>query len=97
VTGVQTCALPICIPNFWPVALTNNPNISIHAAHHQDQVALSYLEDIWVERNPKERRCFTLEFVRREPLVYPVEALINGITALQGEPILLRLRVKKGV
>lgn len=54
------------IPNFWPVALMNNPNISIHAAHHQDQVALSYLEDIWVERNPKERRCFTLEFHFKE-------------------------------
>ena len=52
------------IPKFWPVALLNHPNISIHAVHHQDQVALSYLEDVWLARDPKEMRCFTLEFVR---------------------------------
>ena len=52
------------IPKFWPVALLNHPTVSVHAAHHRDQVALSYLEDVWLVRDPKERRCFTLEFVR---------------------------------
>ena len=52
------------IPKFWPVALTNHPIVSVHAVHHQDQVALSYLEDVWLVRDPKEKRCFTLEFVR---------------------------------
>ena len=32
--------------------------------HHQDQVALGYLEDVWLNRDPKEKRCFILEFVR---------------------------------
>jgi len=44
----------------------NHPTVSIHAVHHQDQVALSYLEDVWLVRDPKERRCFTLEFYFRE-------------------------------
>lgn len=33
--------------------------------HHQDQVALDYLEDVWLSRDPNEKRCFILEFVRR--------------------------------
>ena len=57
------------IPKFWPVALLNHPTISIHAVHHQDQVALSYLEDVWLTRDPKEKRCFTLEFVRLSDIV----------------------------
>jgi len=54
------------IPKFWLVALMNHPTVSIHAVHHQDQVALGYLEDVWLERDPKEKRCFTLEFYFRE-------------------------------
>lgn len=57
------------IPKFWPVALLNHPTISMYAAHHQDQVALGYLEDVWSVRDPKERRCFTVEFVRRFRIV----------------------------
>ena len=53
------------IPKFWPIALLNHPTVSIHIAHHQDQVALGYLEDVWLVRDPQEKRCFTLEFVRR--------------------------------
>lgn len=52
------------IPKFWPIALLNHPTVSIHAVHQQDQVALSYLEDVWLTRDPKEKRCFTLELVR---------------------------------
>ena len=52
------------IPKFWPVALLNHPTVSIHDVHHQDKVALNYLEDVWLTRDPEEKRCFTLEFVR---------------------------------
>jgi len=54
------------IPKFWPIALLNHPTVSIYAVHHQDQVALGYLEDVWLARDPKEKRCFTLEFHFRE-------------------------------
>ncbi|KAI5991598.1 hypothetical protein EDD15DRAFT_2276340 [Pisolithus albus] len=50
------------IPKFWPVALMNNPLISFQAQHNIDRIALSYLEDLWVTRDPKEPRCFTVEF-----------------------------------
>lgn len=53
------------IPRFWPIALSNHPNVSVYAVHHQDQIALNYLEDVWLARDPEEKRCFTLEFVRR--------------------------------
>lgn len=51
------------IPKFWPVALMNNNIFALHAQHNADQVALSYLEDLWLTRDPAEGRCFTLEFV----------------------------------
>jgi len=54
------------IPRFWPVALMNHPTVSVHAVHHQDQLALNHLEDVWLTRDPKERRCFTLEFYFKE-------------------------------
>lgn len=53
------------IPKFWPVALLNHHLVAMHAQHNSDQAALSYLEDLWVERDPAESRCFTLEFVSR--------------------------------
>lgn len=52
------------ISRFWPVALMNHSMFALHAQHNSDQVALSYLEDVWVARDQKESRCFTLEFVR---------------------------------
>ena len=52
------------IPKFWPTALSNHPIFQIHVAHNQDQDALNYLEDVWLARDPEEKRCFTLEFVR---------------------------------
>ncbi|CAA7258750.1 unnamed protein product [Cyclocybe aegerita] len=54
------------IPNFWPVALMNHSLVAYHAQHNADQTALSYLEDIWVEKDPKEHRCFTIEFHFKE-------------------------------
>ena len=53
------------IPKFWPVALMNNAMFAMQAQHNADQVALSYLEDLWIVRDPVETRCFTLEFVSR--------------------------------
>jgi template-activating factor I len=52
------------IDKFWPVALMNNGGFSFHAQHNIDQIALSYLEDLWIARDPKEPRCYTIEFVR---------------------------------
>ena len=51
------------INKFWPVALMNHEMIGVHAQHNADQAALSYLEDVWLIRDPVESRCFTLEFV----------------------------------
>ena len=34
------------------------------AGAHGDRVALDHLEDVWLSRDPKEKRCFILEFVR---------------------------------
>ncbi|KAI0823044.1 hypothetical protein BC628DRAFT_1409387 [Trametes gibbosa] len=50
------------ISKFWPVALMNHGMLALHAQHSSDQAALSYLEDLWIVRDPKESRCFTLEF-----------------------------------
>lgn len=51
------------IPKFWPVALMNSEMFALQAVHYDDQHALSYLEDLWLVRNPVETRAFTLEFV----------------------------------
>jgi len=54
------------IPRFWPIALLNHPLFAMHAAHTQDQMVLNYLEDMWITRNPEEKRCFTIEFYFKE-------------------------------
>lgn len=51
------------IPKFWPVALMNSEVFGLQAVHSDDQLALSYLEDLWLVRDPVESRAFTLEFV----------------------------------
>lgn len=51
------------IPGFWPVALMKHSLLSFHLQHNGDKHALSYLEDVWVEKDPQELRCFKLEFV----------------------------------
>jgi template-activating factor I len=52
------------IDKFWPVALRDDARIGMFTALAKDQQALSYLEDVWVARDPAEFRVFTLEFVR---------------------------------
>jgi template-activating factor I len=34
----------------------NNSHFAIFAQHSADQLALSYLEDVWIARNPVEHR-----------------------------------------
>ena len=41
----------------------NNGTLACYMQHNADKTALSYLEDIWVEKDAKEHRCFTIEFV----------------------------------
>ena len=51
------------IPGFWPNALIRHSLFAYHAQHNADQSALNFLEDLWVEKDPNEHRCFTIEFV----------------------------------
>jgi len=50
------------IPKFWAHALAVSPVGLTTLQHSQDQIALSYLEELWVERDTQEPRAFTLEF-----------------------------------
>ena len=52
------------ISRFWPVALLKHSMFALQAQHDADRVALSYLEDVWVHRDSREPKVFTLEFVR---------------------------------
>ncbi|KAJ6604279.1 hypothetical protein DFH09DRAFT_898847 [Mycena vulgaris] len=54
------------IPKFWPVALMNHSHFAFFAQHSADQLALSYLEDLWIARDTVEPRCYTLEFYFKE-------------------------------
>lgn len=51
------------IPKFWPVALGNHPMVGLMTAHAGDQDALGYVEEVWIERDPKEPRAYKIEFV----------------------------------
>ncbi|KAJ7042643.1 hypothetical protein C8F04DRAFT_1076616 [Mycena alexandri] len=54
------------IEKFWPVALMNNSHFAFFTQHSADQLALSYLEDLWIARDTVEPRCYTLEFYFKE-------------------------------
>ncbi|KAJ7462750.1 hypothetical protein B0H11DRAFT_2054146 [Mycena galericulata] len=54
------------IAKFWPVALMNHSHFAFFAQHSADQLALSYLEDLWISRDPVEPRCYTIEFYFKE-------------------------------
>ncbi|KAB5594365.1 ATP-dependent DNA helicase recQ [Ceratobasidium theobromae] len=73
--GVELAALKILRPlyesrrstlaaqkNFWGIALGQHPEIGQHLLDSKDAEAMTYLRDVWVERDPKEHRAFTLEF-----------------------------------
>ncbi|KAF7320035.1 SAC domain-containing protein [Mycena kentingensis (nom. inval.)] len=50
------------ISKFWAVALMNHTHFALFCQHNSDQSALSYLEDLWIARDEKEPRCYTIEF-----------------------------------
>jgi template-activating factor I len=54
------------ISKFWPIALMNHQLFGFLAQHKTDQLALSYLEDLWVARDSQEPRCYTIEFHFKE-------------------------------
>ncbi len=54
------------IPKFWPVALLKHSMFALQAQHDADRLALSHLDDVWVVRDSREPKVFTLEFVRRK-------------------------------
>ena len=83
------------IPKFWPVALVNHGLLSFQTQHNVDRNALSYLEDLWVTRDPKEPRCFTLEFVRKVSCY--VRFLSDMSIVLQTEPLLHGRSLEEGV
>ena len=94
------------INKFWAVALMNHPMVSVHAQHNSDQAALSYLEDLWIVRDPAESRCFTLEFVsirfcwtarRYVPRTVQSADGPGGMAVLQGEPVLLEHGAEEAV
>jgi template-activating factor I len=67
------------IPNFWPVAMLNNTTLECYIQHNADKTALSYLEDIWVEKDAKEHRCFTIEFVGGRAIFFVMYSWLNAI------------------
>ncbi|KAG9017091.1 hypothetical protein FRB90_001821 [Tulasnella sp. 427] len=50
------------IPKFWPHAIENHGPMEMELQHRDDIVAMSYLTDLWIVRDPKEPRAFTAEF-----------------------------------
>ncbi|CAE6416830.1 unnamed protein product [Rhizoctonia solani] len=52
--------------NFWGIALGQHSEIGQHLLDPKDAEAMTYLYDLWVERDPNEHRAFTLEFHFRE-------------------------------
>ena len=76
------------IPSFWPVALMNHSMFAYHAQHNADKTALSYLEDVWVEKDPLEHRCFTIEFVSLESSSLMLNLIV--VVVFQRKPIFLR-------
>lgn len=54
------------IPKFWATTFTNHSAFALHVQHPDDQHALSYLEDVWVERDPVEPRAYTIELHFKE-------------------------------
>ncbi|KAH9968756.1 hypothetical protein BC827DRAFT_1257757 [Russula dissimulans] len=63
------------IPKFWPVALLKHSLFALQAQHDADRLALSHLKDVWVARDPREPKVFTLEFYFQENPYFSDEVL----------------------
>jgi len=50
------------IPGFWPAAFKNHAMLAAVSIQAEDVKALSFLEDVWVWRDPKEHRAYGFEF-----------------------------------
>jgi len=50
------------ISGFWPTAFHNHALLAAASGHADDQKALGFLQDVWVTRNPKDHRAYTIEF-----------------------------------
>ncbi|KAF9518477.1 hypothetical protein BS47DRAFT_1289656 [Hydnum rufescens UP504] len=50
------------IPGFWPTALHNHALLAAASGYADDQKALGFLQDVWVARNPRDHRAYTIEF-----------------------------------
>ncbi|KAG9034965.1 hypothetical protein FRB95_012255 [Tulasnella sp. JGI-2019a] len=48
--------------NFWPTAIKHHRDLSAFLQIPDDQDAMGYLKEIYVQRDPKEHRAFTIEF-----------------------------------
>jgi hypothetical protein len=75
----------------------NHSLISFHAQHNGDQLALSYLEDLWVERDAKEPRCFTIEFVGATSCAVWAGDLRDYDLAFQRKQFILGQSAEKGI
>ncbi|KZT44487.1 hypothetical protein SISSUDRAFT_995916 [Sistotremastrum suecicum HHB10207 ss-3] len=65
------------IPGFWSRALLRHGLVALHTQHTADQDALSYLEDIWVERDQTELRAFKIEFHFKENPYFEEKVLVK--------------------
>jgi len=73
------------VDRFWPYALIQDPAFAIHAQHPKDIQALSYLEDLWLERDATESRTFTLEF-HFKPNPYFEESVLKKVYQHKAPP-----------
>lgn len=51
------------INKFWPTVFDEHSELEPFLQYRDDLQALSHLTDFWLERDPKEPRAFTAEFV----------------------------------
>lgn len=65
------------IHNFWPKALFRHSLVALHTQHAADQDALTFLEDLWVERDEAEPRAFKIEFYFKENPYFKESVLVK--------------------
>ena len=73
----------------------NNKLVEFYVQHSADQHALKYLEDVWVERDDQEPRCYTIEFVSNMYLL--VRSNLGMLLALQRKSVFYGQGIEEGV